>query len=124
MFCVFKQIWILFIFNILFNFFSSLCLQVKHLLTNCGSLNGGLSKLASQLQLERIGTEHQAGSDAILTASIFFKIRSQYFNDTINHEKYSGILYGLNSDVVENIKKSKLLVEQEEEEEEQETVDK
>jgi CCR4-NOT transcription complex subunit 7/8 len=43
----------------------------------------------------RIGTSHQAGSDSLLTASTFFKMKELYFNDQIDEEEYNGKLYGL-----------------------------
>lgn len=43
----------------------------------------------------RIGSSHQAGSDSLLTASTFFKMRELYFNDQIDDAEYSGKLYGL-----------------------------
>lgn len=43
----------------------------------------------------RIGPSHQAGSDSLLTASTFFKMRELYFNDHIDDAEYSGKLYGL-----------------------------
>jgi CCR4-NOT transcription complex subunit 7/8 len=43
----------------------------------------------------RIGPSHQAGSDSLLTASIFFKMRGQYFDNRIPESEYSGMLYGL-----------------------------
>jgi len=43
----------------------------------------------------RIGASQQAGSDSLLTASTFFKMREIYFDDRIDDEEYSGKLYGL-----------------------------
>lgn len=43
----------------------------------------------------RIGTSHQAGSDSLLTASTFFKMKELYFNDTLDDAEYNGKLYGL-----------------------------
>ena len=43
----------------------------------------------------RIGPSHQAGSDSLLTASTFFKMREIYFNDQIDNAEYNGKLYGL-----------------------------
>lgn len=43
----------------------------------------------------RIGTSHQAGSDSLLTASTFFKMRQVYFNDQIDDTEYNCKLYGL-----------------------------
>ena len=33
--------------------------------------------------IDRAGTSHQAGSDALLTAKVFFKIVKQFFNKKI-----------------------------------------
>jgi CCR4-NOT transcription complex subunit 7/8 len=43
----------------------------------------------------RIGSSHQAGSDSLLTASTFFKMRELYFNDQVDDVEFSGKLYGL-----------------------------
>lgn len=42
----------------------------------------------------RIGPSHQAGSDSLLTAATFFKMRQIYFQDQIDDAEYNGILYG------------------------------
>lgn len=46
-------------------------------------------------QVMRIGTSHQAGSDSLLTASTFFKMRELYFGDQVDDGEYNGKLYGL-----------------------------
>lgn len=48
------------------------------------NLHGGLSKVAEQLGVRRIGPQHQAGSDSLLTAAVFFKLHEQYFNGDTN----------------------------------------
>ncbi|VDL68011.1 unnamed protein product [Nippostrongylus brasiliensis] len=39
------------------------------------------SQVADQLDVKRHGMRHQAGSDALLTAKTFFKIKQQFFSD-------------------------------------------
>ena len=41
------------------------------------------------------GPSHQAGSDSLLTGITFFKIRSKFFDDALDDEKFLGQLYGL-----------------------------
>lgn len=43
----------------------------------------------------RIGPTNQTGSDSLLTAATFFKIRELYFNDQEVDDEYNGKLYGL-----------------------------
>lgn len=69
--------------------------DVKHLMRSCKALKGGLQEVSEQLDIARIGLQHQAGSDALLTGMTFFKMRSLFFEDDIDEEKYSGHLYGL-----------------------------
>ena len=68
----------------------------EFLMRSCKSLKGGLQDVADELQVARIGPQHQAGSDSLLTASTFFKMRSRFFEDDID-PKYLGNLYGLGS---------------------------
>lgn len=57
---------------------------------------GGLSRIAEDLQVERIGRMHQAGSDALLTAATFFKIINLFCQGKMEYaKKYIGHLYGL-----------------------------
>ncbi|CAK9301402.1 unnamed protein product [Gordionus sp. m RMFG-2023] len=69
--------------------------DIKYLMKSCRSLKGGLQEIADQLDLERIGPQHTAGSDSLLTGAAFFKMREMYFEDSIDDIKYSGHLYGL-----------------------------
>lgn len=66
----------------------------QYLMASCDSLKGGLNKLAEDLEVERVGPMHQAGSDSLLTASTFFKLRSVYFEGKIPSSSV-GILFGL-----------------------------
>jgi len=69
--------------------------DVKYLMKSCETLKGGLQKVAEALELERIGPQHQAGSDSLLTAATFFKMKELFFEDSIDDDKFMGVLYGL-----------------------------
>lgn len=71
--------------------------DIKWLMRSCKSLKGGLQDIADDLGLERIGTQHQAGSDALVTSQAFFKIRHMFFEERLDDTKYCGILFGLGS---------------------------
>lgn len=88
----------------LLNIFFPNVYDVKYLTMNnpsCEHLRGGLNKIAEQLEVERIGPSHQAGSDSLLTAATFFKLKTEYFRDEIN-DNSKGILYGLGQGVPSN----------------------
>ncbi len=55
--------------------------DMKVMMDSCSNLHGGLSKIAELLHVIRIGPQHQAGSDSLLTAATFFKMRQVYFNN-------------------------------------------
>jgi len=74
------------------------------------------------LQIGRIGPQHQAGSDALMTACLFFKIREQYFPELKNtgdtseegskemtaaEEKYLNLFYGLSASSNQMLKNSR-----------------
>ncbi|CAG2123217.1 unnamed protein product [Medioppia subpectinata] len=69
---------------------------------SCKNLKGGLQEVADQLELERKGPQHQAGSDSLLTGAAFFKMREMFFEDNIDDAKYCGHLYGLGTAFVVN----------------------
>ncbi|KAK3869903.1 hypothetical protein Pcinc_024817 [Petrolisthes cinctipes] len=76
--------------------------DVKYLMKSCKNLKGGLQEVAEQLELERIGPQHQAGSDSLLTGAAFFKMKEMFFEDKIDDAKYCGHLYGLGTSFVVN----------------------
>ncbi|KAK9764448.1 CCR4-NOT core DEDD RNase subunit [Basidiobolus ranarum] len=71
--------------------------DIKYLMKSCRNLKGGLQDIADELQVPRIGPQHQAGSDSLLTCTTFFKMRQIFFDDYIEDEKFLGHLYGLGS---------------------------
>ena len=62
------------------------------------NIKGGLNKIATGLDLNRIGTKHQAGSDAYLTQKVFFKLRAMMGNQwEVTKEKIKGKVSGVGS---------------------------
>ncbi|XP_053203782.1 CCR4-NOT transcription complex subunit 7-like [Panonychus citri] len=76
--------------------------DIKYLMKSCKNLKGGLQEIADQLELQRVGPQHQAGSDSLLTGAAFFKMREMFFEDNIDDAKYCGHLYGLGASYVMN----------------------
>ncbi|XP_025088355.1 CCR4-NOT transcription complex subunit 7-like [Pomacea canaliculata] len=76
--------------------------DVKYLMKSCKNLKGGLQEVADQLEITRVGPQHQAGSDSLLTGNAFFKMREMFFEDNIDDAKYCGHLYGLGTSFVAN----------------------
>ncbi|OIW21756.1 hypothetical protein TanjilG_09178 [Lupinus angustifolius] len=68
--------------------------DVKHMMRSCQSLYGGLDRVARTLNIDRVGTSHQAGPDSFLTLRVFQKIRDTYFIDE-EHKKHVSVLFGL-----------------------------
>ncbi|CDS11386.1 Putative CCR4-NOT transcription complex subunit7 [Lichtheimia ramosa] len=62
--------------------------DIKYLMRSCKNLKGGLQDIADDLQVARVGPQHQAGSDSLLTCTTFFKMRQMFFDDRIDDQKY------------------------------------
>ncbi|KAH9999597.1 CAF1-domain-containing protein [Russula compacta] len=69
--------------------------DMKTMMRGAKGLRGGLQEVADDLGVMRIGPSHQAGSDSLLTASTFFKMRELYFHDLDDYSEFNGKLYGL-----------------------------
>jgi CCR4-NOT transcription complex subunit 7/8 len=81
-------------FELIRNYFPTIY-DIKYLM-QWKNLKGGLSDLAEYLAVPRIGPQHQAGSDSLLTEAVFFKLRELFFDkDQLQEEKYKGVLFGL-----------------------------
>lgn len=72
--------------------------DMKYLMKFCQNLHGGLNKLAETLDVERIGPQHQAGSDSLLTSSVFQKLVQNFFSGPGELTNHAGVLYGLGVD--------------------------
>ncbi|KAI9500104.1 CCR4-NOT core DEDD RNase subunit [Coemansia spiralis] len=85
-------------FRILHTFFPGIY-DIKFMMRSCRMLKGGLQDVADDLEVPRIGPQHQAGSDSLLTAMTFFKLREKYFEDALDEPKYLGHLFGLGAHI-------------------------
>eukprot|EP01025_Chloroclados_australasicus_P006076 TRINITY_DN11997_c0_g1_i1.p2 TRINITY_DN11997_c0_g1~~TRINITY_DN11997_c0_g1_i1.p2 ORF type:complete len:322 (-),score=57.36 TRINITY_DN11997_c0_g1_i1:1319-2284(-) len=73
--------------------------DMKYLMKFCGNMHGGLQRLAETLGVQRIGPQHQAGSDSLLTSQTFNKLVDRYMGGMDGAYKYKGFLYGLGFDL-------------------------
>ena len=71
--------------------------DIKYMMKSCRGLKGGLQDVADEVGVERIGPQHQAGSDALLTSETFFKLRSIYFGGEVDTERFGHCLFGLST---------------------------
>ena len=46
--------------------------------------------MANTLKVERVGAQHQAGSDSLVTGRVFFTVYDKYFSEGLDDVKYSG----------------------------------
>jgi len=69
--------------------------DIKYMMASTDNLNGGLQKVANELRVKRIGSQHQAGSDSLLTGQVFFQMYKEYFTDGLDDMRYNGFICGL-----------------------------
>jgi len=58
------------------------------------TFKGGLKDVAEQLQVSRVGEQHQAGSDSLLTSRTFFRMRDAYFPHGFDEDSFKGHIHG------------------------------
>lgn len=78
--------------------------DIKYIMKSCEVLKGGLQKVADDLSVERIGPQHQAGSDSLLTLATYLKMIEQFFENEIDDHKFLGVIYGLGQNLKEKPK--------------------
>jgi CCR4-NOT transcription complex subunit 7/8 len=69
--------------------------DIKTMVKRMDNLQGGLNKLAQNLEVLREGKTHQAGSDSVVTIDVYFKLRENGVlqDDKINKDK--NCLFGI-----------------------------
>lgn len=68
--------------------------DIRHLTRGIEGLSKSLQKLAQDLEVSRYGTQHQAGSDAMLTLQVFHKLNFHYqLGDSLKNDE--NILFGI-----------------------------
>jgi CCR4-NOT transcription complex subunit 7/8 len=75
--------------------------DIKHLIKNLEQFKGSLSRLGYALNVERIGTQHQAGSDSLITSEIYFKLKKDHMEELFE-KKTRNILFGIGQGADEN----------------------
>lgn len=69
--------------------------DIKYVMQITEGRGEGLQELANALGVERIGTQHQAGSDSYVTLMVFYRYMNEYYHGMLSHEKFKNVLYGL-----------------------------
>lgn len=86
-------------FSELLRLFFPRIFDIKHLLRHASNLTlpcgQSLQAVADALDVNRIGQQHQAGSDSLITGRTFFKLIAYSFNNRLDEKKFSGVLFGL-----------------------------
>ena len=74
-------------------------IDIKHVLHQINSpvRHSGLNAVAASFQCQRIGGEHQAGSDSLLTAAVWWRMRQVYQTEIGEMGRWSEMLFGLGS---------------------------
>ncbi|KAI9805179.1 MAG: hypothetical protein M1825_001015 [Sarcosagium campestre] len=69
--------------------------QATQVMSNLGQ-KSSLQDIADELSVKRVGPQHQAGSDSLITGKVFFEMRRIVFGGVIDDKKYLGQIWGLN----------------------------
>mmetsp|Transcript_17411 Transcript_17411/g.34966 ORF Transcript_17411/g.34966 Transcript_17411/m.34966 type:complete len:311 (-) Transcript_17411:84-1016(-) len=83
-------------FDLLYKYFPTIY-DIKYMVSLVDGFWGGLQRTADDLNAVRIGPEHQAGSDALLTMSTYFALVKKKFTDEkgeVDHGRFKNELFG------------------------------
>ncbi|KRZ56672.1 CCR4-NOT transcription complex subunit 7, partial [Trichinella nativa] len=112
-------------FIILRRFFPNI-FDLKYLMKSTRHLKGGLQEIADQMKVRRVGPQHQAGSDSLLTGKVYFKMKQTLFEGNINEQTFSGYLFGLSvpgANLVDAVSTDDISSDEDDEEQDEEELD-
>ena len=69
--------------------------DVKYLVNDSEIYKGGLNKLAKELEVERSGEIHQAGSDSQVTSDVFFRLVRNNIISQNDLNEGKNVIYGI-----------------------------
>ena len=75
--------------------------DIRFLVRFNDEFRGSLSRLGQELNIARIGTKHQAGSDSLITCEIFFTLKNEYLNEDVTKTDRN-ILFGIGQGLEDN----------------------
>jgi len=70
--------------------------DIRFLVRFNDNFRGSLNKLGQELNVARIGTQHQAGSDSLITSEIYFKLKNEYLSEESTRND-KNVLFGIGS---------------------------
>ncbi|CAG0891324.1 unnamed protein product [Cyprideis torosa] len=73
-------------------------LDLKYLMKSLRHVRGGLQENAIRHGVKRIGRQHQAGSDSLVTGMLYFQIRRFWYAGHIEKRYYNQRIFGLTGD--------------------------
>ncbi len=68
--------------------------DIRYLVRYNDNFRGSLAKLGQELNVARIGTMHQAGSDSLITSEIFIKLKKEYLSEE-SSKNDKNVLFGI-----------------------------
>jgi len=69
--------------------------DIKYFTSKNRDIKNGLQGIADQYGVERVGQEHQAGSDAYVTLKVFFELKNQVYGPSFSSLHAENKLYGV-----------------------------
>lgn len=71
--------------------------DIKFMMKHCKNVHGGLQEVSESFGISRFGDKHQAGSDSLMTAFLFFKLRDTFFPEK-KEEFFLGKLFSFKNE--------------------------